>query len=240
MNAATGSYSFAAGGDRNAATGAYSFAAGRLANANFDGCFVWADSTSASTTLNCSGANRWVVRASGGTWFYSNAAQTSGVKLSAGAGAWAAISDRDAKQGFSPVEPEEVLRRVVKMPISTWSYKSEQGVKHMGPMAQDFHAAFGLGTDERSIVTIDADGVALAAIQGLNQKLTRLEQRNDELASVNRELRERLDRLEAGGTRSASMPHGGAGLAALGIGLAGAVVVARGRRRGSGSPKPLA
>jgi dTDP-4-amino-4,6-dideoxygalactose transaminase len=41
----------------------------------------------------------------------------------------------------------------------------------MGVMAQDFYAAFGIGEDERHITTIDADGVAFAAIQGLNEKL---------------------------------------------------------------------
>jgi hypothetical protein len=54
-----------------------------------------------------------------------------------------------------------------------WKYKVEPaGTKHLGPMAQDFHAAFGLnGADDKHIATVDEDGVALAAIQGLNQKL---------------------------------------------------------------------
>ena len=42
----------------------------------------------------------------------------------------------------------------------------------MGPMAQDFRRAFGLGVDDRSINSIDSSGVALAAIQGLNLKVT--------------------------------------------------------------------
>ena len=64
---------------------------------------------------------------------------------------------------------------------------------HMGPMAQDFHAAFGLGTDDKHIATVDADGVALAAIQGLNQKLTdELKQKGTEIT----ELKQRLDALE--------------------------------------------
>ena len=61
---------------------------------------------------------------------------------------------------------------MVALPISTWRWKAEVPQSlHMGPMAQDFRAAFGLGDDEKRIVTVDADDVALAAIQGLNAKL---------------------------------------------------------------------
>ena len=55
--------------------------------------------------------------------------------------------------------------------MATWSYKSEHDVRHIGPMAQDFYAAFNVGTDDKHIATVDEGGVALAAIQGLNQKL---------------------------------------------------------------------
>lgn len=61
--------------------------------------------------------------------------------------------------------------KVAQLPIQTWAYKSDPHTKHLGPVAQDFHAAFGLGTDDKHIATVDADGVAVAAIQGLNQKL---------------------------------------------------------------------
>jgi len=72
------------------------------------------------------------------------------------------------------------------LPISQWSFKGDPQITHLGPMAQDFHAAFGLGTDDRHIATVDADGVALAAIQGLNQKLER----------ENAKLKARLEKLE--------------------------------------------
>ncbi len=81
-------------------------------------------------------------------------------------------SDRDAKTEFEEVDTTEVLHKVIGLPIETWVYKSDQnGSRHMGPMAQDFRAAFGLGIDDKTIATVDADGVALAAIQGLNQKV---------------------------------------------------------------------
>lgn len=83
---------------------------------------------------------------------------------------FAPISDRNRKENIAPVNPSEVLEKVAALPISRWNFK-EDHVKHVGPMAQDFHAAFGLGHDDKHIATVDADGVALAAIQGLNQKL---------------------------------------------------------------------
>jgi hypothetical protein len=76
-------------------------------------------------------------------------------------------SDRNAKEAFAPVDPRAVLTAVLTLPIERWSYKGET-VRHLGPMAQDFTAAFGLGADDRHIFPLDASGVALAAIQGLH------------------------------------------------------------------------
>ena len=84
---------------------------------------------------------------------------------------WINASDRNLKQGFAGVDAQAVLARVIAMPVQTWSYKAQPEQKHLGPVAQDFHAAFGLGADDVSIATVDESGVALAAIQGLNQKL---------------------------------------------------------------------
>jgi hypothetical protein len=90
------------------------------------------------------------------------------VALSFGDGAWGSLSDRNAKRNITPVNTQKVLEQVVALPVNTWSYKSQDAsILHMGPMAQDFSAAFGLGVDERYIGSLDADGVALAAIQGL-------------------------------------------------------------------------
>jgi len=75
------------------------------------------------------------------------------------------------------------------LPLTTWNFKVDSATKHLGPMAQDFYAAFGVGPDDKHIATVDADGVALAAIQGLNQKL---EQKETEV----RELKQRLEALE--------------------------------------------
>lgn len=111
-------------------------------------------------------------------------------------GTYSQSSDRNAKQEIHPVDTDAVLKKVVELPIAEWSYRQDPSTRHVGPMAQDFHAAFGLGPDEKHITTVDADGVALAAIQGLHRRL-------EEARRENAELRERLERLErrmAGGT----------------------------------------
>jgi hypothetical protein len=170
-NTASGTSATVPGGFQNQARGDYSFAAGRKARAAHDGSFVWSDGTIGSSgidSLVTSGANQFRAKATGGVWFYSNADTTTSVYLAPGSGAWAAESDRNSKTGFDATDPADVLKRLSTVPIQTWRYKGQdESITHMGPMAQDFYAAFGLGIDDKHIVTVDADGVALAAIQGL-------------------------------------------------------------------------
>lgn len=100
-------------------------------------------------------------------------------------------SDRNAKTGFSAVDPQEVLRKVAALAITRWSFTNATAIPHIGPVAQDFFAAFGVGGDDRHIATVDADGVALAAIQGLNAKLeTELKAREAELRALHSEVGE--------------------------------------------------
>jgi len=99
-------------------------------------------------------------------------------------------SDRNLKENFVPVSPRDVLEKVAALPISRWNFKGDAATPHVGPMAQDFHAAFGLGTDERHIATVDADGVALAALQGLNQKVEEQRAENAELRQAVNELKQ--------------------------------------------------
>lgn len=80
-------------------------------------------------------------------------------------------SDRNAKENFTAVDSLEVLKKVAALPITRWNYKHDTATPHLGPVAQDFYAAFGVGPDDKHIATVDESGVALAAIQGLNQKL---------------------------------------------------------------------
>ncbi len=192
-NRASGHTAAIPGGENNTAAGYYSFAAGRRAKANVDGCFVWGDST--NTDVACDTANAFVARTSGGATFYSNSGMTTGVRLDAGDGAWDNLSDRALKANVVPADGADVLARLASVPVSTWNYTSQDAsVRHMGPMAQDFYAAFGLGEDERHIGTIDADGVALAAIQALAAQNARQQAEIDALKA-------RLAALEAGGGR---------------------------------------
>ena len=94
-------------------------------------------------------------------------------------------SDRNVKENFAAISPAEVLDKVAALPISRWNYKNESDVTHLGPMAQDFYAAFAVGMDDKHISMVDADGVALAAIQGLNEKVERKEA---EISDLRREL----------------------------------------------------
>jgi hypothetical protein len=107
---------------------------------------------------------------------------------------WQNSSDQALKENAAPVDSRKVLDKVAALPISEWNYRSDSSAKHLGPMAQDFHATFGLnGADDKHISTVDESGVALAAIQGLNQKLTEELRRRD---TENAELKSRLSRLE--------------------------------------------
>ena len=116
-------------------------------------------------------------------------------------------SDRNAKEGFTPVNARAVLAKVARLPISEWQYKTQAGARHIGPMAQDFHAAFAVGLDEKHITTVDADGVALAAIQGLNEKLDEKDAELSRLKSENETLAARLAAIErALGLRPAATP----------------------------------
>ncbi len=124
---------------------------------------------------------------------------TNNARLTAG-GAWTNASSRALKQGFVAIDPGAVLDRVLQLPISTWQYRNSSEGVHMGPVAEDFHAAFGLGSSSASISTVDADGVTIAAIQGLHQQLRKAERTlsadNAELRRQNQELRERMAALE--------------------------------------------
>jgi hypothetical protein len=108
------------------------------------------------------------------------------------------VSDRAAKTAFAAVDVGQILAAVLQLPMASWAYRNEPTVRHLGPVAQDFHQAFGLGDSDRTISTVDANGVALAAIQGLNAKLeAERDALQAKLEAENAELRARLQRLEA-------------------------------------------
>jgi hypothetical protein len=161
--ASNADYAVVAGGRSNVAAASDAFAAGFHARALHARSFVWNNGATGTGSTN---ADSWTVSAPGGARFFSAAGV--GVILQPGANAWSAMSDRNAKERVVPVDPRKVLERLARIPVATWNLKSQDPtIRHIGPMAQDFRAAFGVGEDDRSISTSDADGVAFAAIQGL-------------------------------------------------------------------------
>jgi len=191
-NSAGGTGATVPGGSENSAAGNYSFAAGRRAKiaSGASGSFVWSDSNTPETWSWM--PNEFVVRATGGFWFITgidgSGNFTSGMRLPAGSSAWSPMSDRNAKTDFAAIDGKDVLHRLASIPIATWRYKSQDSsIRHIGPVAQDFHAAFGVGEDDKYISTIDADGIALAAIQGLYERLQEQTAETDKLLQAKQE-----------------------------------------------------
>jgi hypothetical protein len=111
--------------------------------------------------------------------------------------------DQNAKQDFEPVNSSEILEKLAQLPVSEWSYKTDAATRHIGPVAQDFYAAFDIGTDDKHIAPIDEGGVALAAIKALYQKqeedrpaLKAKEEEIEKLNAQNEALSKRLSDLE--------------------------------------------
>jgi hypothetical protein len=207
VNVASGAYSTIPGGQSNTASGYFSFAAGQNAVATDDNSFVWSDGNLSTFSW---GYSTFTARAEGGVRFISGHTYvvTSGVELAAGSSSWSALSDRNAKENFAPVDNERLLGALAEMPIETWNLKTQSTeMRHVGPVAQDFNGQFGylfgeLENDVR-INTMDAVGVALGAAQGLYElsneqaaRITVLEEENAALREEMDELEERLSALE--------------------------------------------
>jgi hypothetical protein len=208
-NQTGGLYSIIPGGLDNLAGGDYSLAAGSRARIDpaHPGTFLFSDSNLYNFLSQA--ANEFAVRATGGVRFVTGLDESgqplTGVRLSPGGGSWESLSDREAKTAVLPVDGKRVLERLISLPVSTWRYRVEpEAAQHMGPMAQDFHAAFGLGEDERYIGGLDANGVALAAIQGLYQVV---QEKDTRIAA----LQAQVDRQEARLKALEGVAAGGAG-----------------------------
>ena len=171
-NTASGNFATVPGGRSNTASGAYSFAAGHRAKATTQGSFIWADSR--EFDFQPSVANFFGVRATGGVGVTVAIDPTTGgvtqfCNFLPGYSGWSCTSDRNAKENFVAVDGGDILRRLVAMPISTWNFKgADPAIRSLGPTAQDFYAAFGLGNDDKVITTSNLASVGLAAIQGLH------------------------------------------------------------------------
>ncbi len=194
-NTASANSATVPGGSSNTAAGEYSFASGFRAKANHNGAFVWGDSQNADVA---STANDQVTfRCLGGVRFLSGsggANQT--VSWAPGSSSWSFSSDRNLKENFQPVDAEDVLEKVSRLPVAEWNFKGYP-LKHIGPMAQDFHALFPLGGSDTMIDSGDLQGVALAAIQGLYEVVQEKDEEISILKKQNADLESRLAALEA-------------------------------------------
>ena len=175
------------GGMNNEAAGIKSLAAGYRAKATHDGAFVWADQSDFdfSSVLT----DEFAARCVGGVRFVTgidgSGNPNAGVQVPAGGGSWSSISDRNLKENFVAVNGEEILEKLVALTISSWNYRSQDSsIRHIGPTAQDLYALFGFGENEKHIATVDADGIALAAIQELYQENIDLKKRVEQLEVI--------------------------------------------------------
>jgi hypothetical protein len=207
-----------ASGDRStaigsgvAATGEKSMALGYQASTNGKtGAFVYGDASPFSvSSVSAVADNQFVVRAAR-FWFGTDNSVTAtagryietstGAFLSSG-GTWTNSSDSTKKTSFQDIDGDSLLAKLASMPVRTWRYRDEDStVRHMGPTAQEFRAAFSLGDSDKAIATVDADGVSLAAIRALVR-------RTQQLTDQNEALEERVRQLEAGLVRPRTSPH---------------------------------
>jgi hypothetical protein len=226
---ARGSFGIAIG-LQNSASGNFSVAIGKNARTNRrQGSIVIGDGCAgfSSDSVYATANNQIVMRGCGGIRLFTNQGLTSGVELAAGGSGWLAISDRNRKEHFRAVDGEDVLARLRRVPVTTWNYRSQaDAIRHMGPMAQDFHREFGLGEDSLAINTVDMDGVTLAAVQALEARTREQDARIAELEA-------RLASLGAGPSEPVNAALPVLGVLAL-VGLAGLGL----RRRGSSPSEP--
>jgi hypothetical protein len=182
-----------ASGDYSTAMGCFITASGNYStaigvdvstNSKAGSCIIGDVST--LTVANSSLDNQMTMRFNGGYILYSNAGLTTGVHMNAGVSGWTNICDRNKKQSFRPVDGEELLKKIRTIPITEWSYKgADPSIRYIGPMAQDFYAAFHLGgKDSLGINSISIDGVNMAAIQALEKRTSELQKAQEKISAL--------------------------------------------------------
>ncbi len=195
---ATGEFGVAIGTQARAKE-QFSVAIGKNATSQHRGSIVLGDDCGlfASDDVRSTGNNQFVARGCGGIFMYTSQSLSSGVTVAAGGGGWNSISDRNKKENFADVDAVAVLEKIAAMPIQTWNYKTQApAIRHLGPTAQDFRAAFGLGENDTTINTVDADGAALVAIQGLHTLLKEQRDAIVEQRLMIEQLRAEIERLK--------------------------------------------
>ena len=205
-SSARGGDSFAAGFLSNA-SGARSVAMGFRASTNDPdgiarhGVFVFSDNDDIVNFTRPTANNQVVLKGANGvrlfnrhgnsyfTFEQGGAGTGTGCKIEFGSltctGTITGTSDARMKTDFADVDAENVLTRLAAMPVREWRYRADgPDIRHVGPTAQDFHAAFGLGQDDRTISTLDASGINMLAIQALEARTRLLTERVAELEAL--------------------------------------------------------
>ena len=200
INKATGQFATVGGGWQNKAEGDYSCVpGGSIGFAVHDGSFVWSGDTGEYTASFANGT--FTVRCEGGARFYTANGTGVGPRLAAGGTDWVANSDSNLKTKITAINARDILAKLSELPISSWQYKHNPNRRYIGPMAQDFHAVFGLGEDDKGIGTLDSDGVMYAAIQGLVEELKERDKamaaRDKKIDALNAKLKSLEERLSS-------------------------------------------
>ncbi|MFL6863355.1 MAG: tail fiber domain-containing protein, partial [Allosphingosinicella sp.] len=186
-------------------------AMGKFASNNgFSGTFVWSDgsATASADTFRNTANNEFALRATGGFRFRTNLTGTTGCNLPAGSGVFNCTSSRKTKENFRAVDGETLLGQIHVLDVTSWNYITEGAqVRHMGPMAEDFRKAFGLGVNDTSIGVQDLAGVTLAGVKALEARTAELQAKTAEverlqgeverLQSANASLEQRVAAIEA-------------------------------------------
>ena len=210
-NKATGDYSLALGsycqasashsiaiGTQVFASGIYSIALGTGADTNGkDGSMVVGDDTYFQTAY-AAADNQLTMRFSGGYRLWSSYPDSvAGVYMRHGQSGWSNYCDRNMKENFEPVDGEWVLEKIKNIPITKWNYKkTDPNEKYIGPVSQDFYAAFHLnGTDSLGINSISIDGVNIAGIKALEKRTSEMKAVIDLLVKENKELKEQISNI---------------------------------------------
>lgn len=152
---------------------------------------VWDPGFAFQPVVSPTATGQFIVRTNNGATIYSGGNLSTGVFLTTGSGTWASVSDKNVKTNIIQLNYLDILNKYNDFDISKWSYKSETSIEnkeiekdvyHIGVMAQDFYNAFGLGTSNKLITSLDVAGVNMAAIKAL--------------IAENNTLKERLEKIE--------------------------------------------
>lgn len=176
------------------ANGHFSTVLGTNASNNgYRGCFLYGDN-STSTIVSNTAQYQFMVRASGGTIFYTASDLSMGVELLPGAGSWSMISDRNKKENINLLSVSKFSDQFKQLDLFTWHYKG-QNLVHLGPMAQDFNTLFGVGELPNYINSIDIDGITFWGIKSLYSDIKNLNY-GSEIDSLNNEIQNESEALE--------------------------------------------